>query len=119
MVPISKLWYPASRRERGGRNLGDKPKIWDIEDSTVMTFANTSTNFAKKTIKLAVQIRDWPFSALQHSLALVLDSSPVSGSPSCVQKSEDENDNLKWVTINLDGVTLYLLFFFSSYQLFF
>eukprot|EP00026_Physarum_polycephalum_P000363 Phypoly_transcript_00363.p1 GENE.Phypoly_transcript_00363~~Phypoly_transcript_00363.p1 ORF type:complete len:599 (+),score=58.14 Phypoly_transcript_00363:3228-5024(+) len=81
--------------------------ILDIEDPTTVTFATTSTNFASKTIKLAAQIRNWPFSALQNSLALILDPVASDNGASCVNTQKDENDNLKWVTINYGGISLY------------
>eukprot|EP00026_Physarum_polycephalum_P001232 Phypoly_transcript_01233.p1 GENE.Phypoly_transcript_01233~~Phypoly_transcript_01233.p1 ORF type:complete len:1169 (+),score=148.62 Phypoly_transcript_01233:270-3509(+) len=82
--------------------------IWQfLEDDTVVTFANKETHFAANTIKLAVQIRNWPFRALQHSLALVMDSEVNSEASTCVGTGEDENRNLKWFTLYVDGVTLY------------
>lgn len=87
------------------------PQLWQfLDDDTTVTFADMSSHFAANTIKLAVQIRNWPFRSLQNSLALVLESNTSSDASQCVKKNEDENANLKWFTINVDGVTLYLFF---------
>lgn len=93
----------------------DFHEIWQFgAPQTTLTFARNTSTFSANTLKLAVQIRDWPFRNLRNSLSIIFASAQTSLSVSedlhCQELSsqQDENQNLKWFTINVNGVTLYL-----------
>eukprot|EP00026_Physarum_polycephalum_P015775 Phypoly_transcript_16546.p1 GENE.Phypoly_transcript_16546~~Phypoly_transcript_16546.p1 ORF type:complete len:216 (+),score=36.38 Phypoly_transcript_16546:186-833(+) len=79
---------------------------------TTVTFANTTSIFPANTLKLAIQIHDWPFQSLRNSLEIILGSKEKSKSSTpdaCTefQATKDENQDLKWFTLNVNGNTLY------------
>lgn len=86
-------------------------QIWQFqEESTILTFANTSTNYSPFSVKFALQIQSWPFRSLKNSLSLTLSlsSSSPSSSSSCPSESKkDYTNNLKWFTVSTGGVSLY------------
>eukprot|EP00026_Physarum_polycephalum_P000928 Phypoly_transcript_00929.p1 GENE.Phypoly_transcript_00929~~Phypoly_transcript_00929.p1 ORF type:complete len:1270 (+),score=119.92 Phypoly_transcript_00929:471-3812(+) len=86
--------------------------MWNLESATAVSFADSNSNFPAKTVKLAIQIRNWPFKSIKNSLILYYDAISVGnndtlGTNVCVKKVEDKNKRLKWVTINNGGVSLY------------
>eukprot|EP00026_Physarum_polycephalum_P010671 Phypoly_transcript_10841.p1 GENE.Phypoly_transcript_10841~~Phypoly_transcript_10841.p1 ORF type:complete len:359 (+),score=70.95 Phypoly_transcript_10841:151-1077(+) len=90
--------------------------IWQFSDpETNITFASNSSIFPANTIKIAVQIRNWPFRNYGNSLSVVfLTSSSNTSSSSLFHQdlsaTQDENNNLKWLYINVNGVILYAQF---------
>lgn len=87
-----------------------------LEDSTPITFANKTTNYAANTIKLQVEVRNWPFKSLQNSLSLVFgaqrsDSKSANGAD-CekFEIAEDSNGNLNSYMFYVNGVVMYPLF---------
>jgi hypothetical protein len=80
------------------------------EATTLVTFANTTTNYSANTIKMGIQIQNWPFKSLSNSLIVLFSATPSTSDEnvcSSVDSSEDENDNLKWYTFTINGATLY------------
>eukprot|EP00026_Physarum_polycephalum_P008337 Phypoly_transcript_08419.p1 GENE.Phypoly_transcript_08419~~Phypoly_transcript_08419.p1 ORF type:complete len:234 (+),score=41.91 Phypoly_transcript_08419:794-1495(+) len=87
------------------------------DQETTITFAQNSSTYAFNTIKLAIQIRLWPFRSLRNSLSIVFSSPQTSLSTSLcsqIDSNKDENNNLKWFAININGSTLYGQFLDSS-----
>jgi len=84
--------------------------IWQFTSDTSINFANSSVACPANTIKLGLQIQNWPFRNTRNSLEVVLDSQARTNSGiSCNQtdSQSDENGNLRWFTINIDGVIMY------------
>eukprot|EP00026_Physarum_polycephalum_P004799 Phypoly_transcript_04823.p1 GENE.Phypoly_transcript_04823~~Phypoly_transcript_04823.p1 ORF type:complete len:514 (+),score=31.39 Phypoly_transcript_04823:492-2033(+) len=83
--------------------------IWHFLDTnTEVSFANDTTHFFSNSFKFAMQLRNWPFKNLKNSLAIVFDAKASEDKAcSAIHSNKDENNNLKWYTINVKGVTLY------------
>jgi hypothetical protein len=83
---------------------------------TPINFANQTTTYTTNSIKLSVQVQNWPFRALSNSLVLEFTTETNGGTngneinPKCIQvdSSTDSNSNLNWLLINVDGVIMYL-----------
>eukprot|EP00026_Physarum_polycephalum_P017057 Phypoly_transcript_18142.p1 GENE.Phypoly_transcript_18142~~Phypoly_transcript_18142.p1 ORF type:complete len:244 (+),score=22.77 Phypoly_transcript_18142:89-733(+) len=83
--------------------------IWQFSDpTTLVTFANTSSEYQANSFKLAVQLQNWPFRGIRNKLAIVMNTSQNNQEQcSAVKSNQDETKSLKWYTINVKGVTLY------------
>lgn len=90
-----------------------KNKVFEFAEETLFSFAKINKTFPPHTLKFNVRIKDWPFLSLSNQLSVVLNSGGNSdhSSSSCVKVDTDERQNVKWVVINIDGVSLYLLLF--------
>ena len=47
-------------------------QIWQFTNTSSVNFANTTTQVGANTLKLAMQILNWPFLSLQNSLDIVI-----------------------------------------------
>jgi len=77
---------------------------------TNITFAGTTLELPANTFKVAVYVADWPFQSVANSLRIVFGSTVEGGGPvgGCnVDSHNDDSDNLRWVTLNMNGVTMY------------
>eukprot|EP00026_Physarum_polycephalum_P015938 Phypoly_transcript_16743.p1 GENE.Phypoly_transcript_16743~~Phypoly_transcript_16743.p1 ORF type:complete len:175 (+),score=27.28 Phypoly_transcript_16743:23-526(+) len=86
--------------------------IWQFSDQTSVTFANATTSFPPNTLKLAIQITNWPFQSIRDSLEIILgskDSSSQNVPDKCklFEPGSDTNQNLKYFTFNVNGATLF------------
>ncbi len=83
-----------------------------MDNLTTIHFANTITDYTAHTLKFNMKVKNWPFRSLQSSLAIVLDTQAQTQSENpceTTQSATDETGNLKWITISLNGVTVYLI----------
>ncbi len=83
-----------------------------------MTFANVTTTYPQHTVKLGMRIENWPFRSLRNNLAIVLETNASADATKCqrVRSISDETGNLKWFTVNVEGVSMYLGSFFLSFS---
>lgn len=69
-----------------------------------------------------MKVENWPFTTISNKLEITMKSSVKSNDDECegsTQVSEDQSDSLRTLTMQLNGVTLYLLFsFFYFFFLF-
>lgn len=88
--------------------------MWYLEAAeTQMEFAGVSTKYKSNNVKLAISISNWPFYMLSNTLVISLDSVYTQSSDSsneCVNKQENEDENLRWFLATIDSVSLYLKF---------
>ena len=76
--------------------------------------------FSAHTVKINVEIMNWPFKNIQNSLDLIFGAkNSKDQKPSCVSSQQDSGDSLKWLLITVNGTTMYLyrsspLFFFLA-----
>jgi hypothetical protein len=74
--------------------------------STPYEFAGTTTTFAQHTLKFTIQIQHWPFLALSNTLSVVFDANVLDQKASICP---DTSNNLRWVLVVVDNVSLYPL----------
>lgn len=86
--------------------------MWEFSESTVYEFAGTTTTFSANTIKLAINVKNWPFYSLSNQLEIVFESNEKqnSGGDACFQNESDEQGNLRWLMVIINSTSLYHLF---------
>lgn len=87
----------------------DWAPIYEFNDySTNINFANSTTSYAKNSVKLTIKVTNWAFRALAHSLQLVFNTKSAGQTSSTCSNSEtDSNGNLLWYSLIVDQTTLY------------
>eukprot|EP00026_Physarum_polycephalum_P000327 Phypoly_transcript_00327.p1 GENE.Phypoly_transcript_00327~~Phypoly_transcript_00327.p1 ORF type:complete len:1631 (+),score=195.10 Phypoly_transcript_00327:260-5152(+) len=86
------------------------------ESSTPYTFAGTTTTYPAHTIKLNINVQNWPFLALANSLKVIFDAKNAnsnSKSTTCTN-DEDNTGNLQWLLLVVDQTSLYVQFLDSA-----
>eukprot|EP00026_Physarum_polycephalum_P002699 Phypoly_transcript_02707.p1 GENE.Phypoly_transcript_02707~~Phypoly_transcript_02707.p1 ORF type:complete len:863 (+),score=100.25 Phypoly_transcript_02707:263-2590(+) len=82
--------------------------IWQIQETTTLTFAGNTTTFGPNTLKINVKIENWPFLALPNSLAIVLDSNAKNQeNGGCVNSHSSDSGNLLWILVVVGKESLY------------
>lgn len=95
--------------------------MYELEEPTTsFEFANQTTTLPAHTIKLSVQIRNWPFYSMRNVLHLEMDSSESGESTtsqlSCVASKKDDKDNVKWVMLVVNNHYLYLFILYCFFR---
>lgn len=92
-------------------------KIHQFGEPTKVGFASKITNYLNNTIKVEVEVQDWPFRAIRNSLLLIFSTQIINnGTPQNNGKckdylfSEDSNGNLNWISLYMGGVIMYPAF---------
>lgn len=89
----------------------DYPKISHLLDPlTNITFANETTAYTANSLKLSLNITNWPFKSSRNSLGLVFGASAITheGSEAYNLRSGSyQTGDLKWLTVSTDNITLY------------
>lgn len=88
-----------------------------FRSSTLFFFSSfDDSKISPNSLKYSMYVYGWPFFSLQNKLQIVTryttDSAPAICENS--RQSFDPNNNLQWLTITQDGVTLYLYYFLYS-----
>jgi hypothetical protein len=120
-VIVSILLYSQRKKKRR-----DRWKIWDIEQPTKINFGGETTTY-QNTVRLSINVQNWPFMALQNSLEIVIDGGMVGNDTSeelaCINSNIGQNNNLRWVVVVVNTVSLYpfvvALVFFGSVLFFY
>jgi len=77
--------------------------------STNITFGDETFYMAPNTFKLAVYVSNWPFKSAANTMRVWFENSAGNGAlSSCnVNSNANSGDNLRWLTLNIGGVTSY------------
>lgn len=83
--------------------------IYEFQDDvTNITFAGTTTSYAKNSLKLSVEIGAWPFRGYQNSLILIFTTGAQTTGAGCQQVNSFSGEgSLQWFSINIEGTTMY------------
>ncbi len=86
----------------------DSSKIHHFTKQTIFHFANETLALPSNTIKLNLNIQDWPFRSLQNNLAITYNSVGSNQQPPCVSSQLDASGSLRWFIFTFSGVEMYL-----------
>jgi len=86
--------------------------IYYFHNMTSVQFANKTSMIAAHTMKLEIQVQNWPFKSLSNSLVILLSSRQNGSSqiydPTKISQTKiDSNGNLNWFIANTNGSEIY------------
>eukprot|EP00026_Physarum_polycephalum_P000643 Phypoly_transcript_00644.p1 GENE.Phypoly_transcript_00644~~Phypoly_transcript_00644.p1 ORF type:complete len:358 (-),score=56.53 Phypoly_transcript_00644:121-1194(-) len=83
-------------------------------NSTKYPFAGQTIRVPDQSLKISIVLQDWPFQTLQNRLQVVLrthdDSAQNVSSKNDLTSSKDGSQNVQWLKLNVDGISLYTTF---------
>lgn len=93
-------------------------KVYQFEEPmSNLTFADQTYYYPKHTLKLSIQISNWPFKGYNNRLLINMESGMNDDTNNnnnddnkCINKEEDENGGLKWVLVYVGDTALYLFY---------
>eukprot|EP00026_Physarum_polycephalum_P010910 Phypoly_transcript_11096.p1 GENE.Phypoly_transcript_11096~~Phypoly_transcript_11096.p1 ORF type:complete len:394 (+),score=50.82 Phypoly_transcript_11096:73-1182(+) len=80
-----------------------------VDSSTFVNFYNHSIKIGENGIKYAMRVTNWPFASIKNTLAIhsLSSSSSSSSATPCQDTFTNDNANLQWLKVFINGVTLY------------
>ena len=121
LIPREKGRNKSSETERRGKFFDSLYFIQFTKDS-LFTFAGASTTYSANSLKLNLNLSNWPFKSIFNTLKIEMETAVVTqndtSSDAChngpvTSYDSDSGNSLQWIKINQNGVAVYLLILFS------
>eukprot|EP00026_Physarum_polycephalum_P000466 Phypoly_transcript_00467.p1 GENE.Phypoly_transcript_00467~~Phypoly_transcript_00467.p1 ORF type:complete len:1577 (+),score=152.41 Phypoly_transcript_00467:25-4731(+) len=83
-----------------------------FNSATTTIFANKTTSLAANTLKVNVNVKNWPFRSAQNYLAVILDAASAQQTTQACNLDSNTNSNgsLTWYVLTINGVAMYAQF---------